>query len=195
MALRRWYVPDHPMTSGVYTRRSHGFTLLEVLVSLFVLSIGLLGVGKLMLGAVRSDDSAFMRTQATALAYEILDAMRANRPAAQSQGYDTTQSQFTTLSNPGVLCDNSPSGTACTDGDTLAQYDLWMWKQRMIGAAGSPGALPPTSLGSVTTTPGPNSQVVATITVQWDDSLAQQTFNPSGTPPVLDQTVTLTSIL
>ncbi len=184
-----------PMTSGEYLRRSDGFTLVEVLVSLVVLSIGMLGVGRLMMGAVRSDDSAFMRTQATALAYEILDAMRANRPTALSQGYDTTQSQFAALSDPGVACDSSPSGSACTDGATLAQYDLWMWKQRIVGTATAPAALPPGSLGSVSTAAGPNNQIVATITIQWDDSLAQQTFNASGVPPVLDQTVTLTSIL
>lgn len=183
------------MTYRPYTRRSEGFTLVEVLVSLLVLSMGLLGVCKLMLGAVRSDDSAFMRTQATALAYAILDAMRANRPTALSQGYDITQSQFGALTAPGALCDSGPTGSACTNGPTLAQYDLWMWRQRMIGTATSPGALPSASLGSVTTVTGANNQVVATITIQWDDSLAQQTFNTSGVPPTLSRAVTLTSIL
>jgi type IV pilus assembly protein PilV len=183
------------MTVGKYMRRCDGFTLVEVLVSLLVLSVGLLGVGKLMFGAIRSDDSAFMRTQATALAYQMLDAMRANRPTALSQGYDITQAQFGALTDPGVLCDSSPDGGACSSGQTLAQYDLWLWKQRMIGTAGAPGALPPTTLGSVSTATGANNQVVATITVQWDDSLAQQTFNTSGTAPTLDQTITLTSIL
>lgn len=183
------------MTHRAHRRRCEGFTLVEVLVSLLVLSIGLLGVGKLMFGAVRSDDSAFMRTQATALGYQILDAMRANRPGAMSQFYDTTQAQFTALSDPGVLCDSSSGGTACTNGQTLASYDLWAWKQRMIGTAAAPGALPPTSVGSVTTATGANNQVVATITIQWDDSLAQQTFNASGTAPTLTQTLTLTSVL
>ena len=69
--------------------RHQGFTLLEVLVALLVMSIGLLGIGKMMMLAARANDSAYMRTQATALAYTILDAMRANRQAAIAQGYDT----------------------------------------------------------------------------------------------------------
>lgn len=182
------------MTARKRIRRCGGFTLVEVLVSLLVLSVGLLGVGKLMFGAIRSDDSAFMRTQATALAYEMLDAMRANRSTALSQGYDTTPAQFAALSDPGVLCDSGPDGVVCSSGQTLAQYDLWSWKQRM-GAAGTPGALPPTTVGSVTTATGANNQVVATITVQWDDSLAQRSFNTSGVAPALNQAVTLTSVL
>jgi len=66
-----------------------GFTLLEVLIALLVLSIGLLGIGKLMMLSARANDSAYMRSQATALAYTMLDAMRANRQAAIVQGYDT----------------------------------------------------------------------------------------------------------
>src|SRR5690349_24146052 len=75
-------------------RPHEGFTLLEVLVALLVLSIGLLGIGKLMMLSARANDSAYMRSQATALAYTILDAMRANRQAAIVQGYDTAMGVF-----------------------------------------------------------------------------------------------------
>src|SRR5262249_19574555 len=68
-------------------RQQHGFTLVEALVALVVLSIGLLGVAKLVMGAVHADDSAYMRGQATQLAYELLDQMRANRPGATAGFY------------------------------------------------------------------------------------------------------------
>ena len=71
-------------------RRTRGFTLIEVLVSLVVLSVGLLGIGKLVLFSARANDSAYLRGQATEFAYEILDNMRANRAIAVTQGYDTT---------------------------------------------------------------------------------------------------------
>src|SRR5580698_9232543 len=85
------------------TRRTHhnGFTLLEVLVSLVVLSIGLLGIGKLMMFSSRANDSAYMRSQATALAYSILDDMRANEQDAINGLYNTGLGAY---GNPGFTC-------------------------------------------------------------------------------------------
>jgi type IV pilus assembly protein PilV len=60
-------------------RRSRGFTLIEALVALLALSIGLLGVAGLQLAGLRSNMSSAWRSQATYLAYDILDRMRANR--------------------------------------------------------------------------------------------------------------------
>src|ERR1700678_2054194 len=69
--------------------RERGFTLIEVMVSLVVLSIGLLGIGKLVLFSARANDSAYLRGQATEMAYEILDNMRGNGETAMQQGHDT----------------------------------------------------------------------------------------------------------
>src|SRR5580658_10907158 len=69
--------------------RHDGFTILEVLVSLVILSIGLLGTAKLMLYSSHANDSAYLRSQATDLAYEILDNMRANRQQALAGAYTT----------------------------------------------------------------------------------------------------------
>ena len=62
--------------------RLRGFTIVEVLVSLVILSIGLLGIGKLVLYSAHANDSAYMRSQATELAYAILDDMRSNEAGA-----------------------------------------------------------------------------------------------------------------
>jgi prepilin-type N-terminal cleavage/methylation domain-containing protein len=55
------------------TSRQSGFTLVEVLVSLVIFGVGMLGIGKLMLFASRANDSAYQRDQATALAYSMFD--------------------------------------------------------------------------------------------------------------------------
>jgi len=123
-----------PMTTCDTCRarpRGHGgFTLLEVLIALLVLSIGLLGIGKLMMLSARANDSAYMRSQATALGYTILDAMRANRATALVQGYDTAivvpAAQGCALAAPG-----------CT-GDLQASNDTFLWNQNL--AAALPGA-------------------------------------------------------
>ncbi|MFL6713216.1 MAG: type IV pilus modification protein PilV, partial [Sulfurifustis sp.] len=66
---------------------SQGFTLVEVLVTLVVLSIGLLGLAMLQLESLKHNTDAYFRTQATMLAYEIIDRMRANVDAARGGSY------------------------------------------------------------------------------------------------------------
>jgi type IV pilus assembly protein PilV len=159
---------------STFGKQQIGFTLVEVLVSVLVMSIGLLGVGKLVLFSSRANDSAYQRSQATQLAYAILDDMRANRQTALSQGYDVAAASAVT--NPGVTCDGvSP----CTTGTVLAQFDLFQWRTRLLAALG------PTGNGSVTTAAVPNAltgitSTTATITVQWDDTVARQSFGAAA---------------
>lgn len=54
-------------------------TLIEVLVTLVIMSVGLLGVAALQLTTVRNNYDAFVRSQAAVLASDMLDRMRANR--------------------------------------------------------------------------------------------------------------------
>lgn len=60
-------------------KRQRGTSLLEVLVSLVILSLGLLGYAGLQSVTVKNSHNAYLRTQATSLAYNVLDRMRANR--------------------------------------------------------------------------------------------------------------------
>ena len=70
-------------------RREGGFTLIEVLVAVLILSIGLLGLAALQTTSLRSNHSSLLRSQATLLSYEIVDRMRANRNVALGGEYDT----------------------------------------------------------------------------------------------------------
>ena len=55
-----------------------GFSLVEVLVAVVLLSIGLLGLAKLQFWGVRHTGSAYFRTQATQIANEMVERLRAN---------------------------------------------------------------------------------------------------------------------
>src|ERR1700722_14320550 len=112
------------------TSRSGGFTLIEVLVSLVVLSIGLLGTAKLMLVSSHANDSAYLRSQATELAYEILDNIRANQQQAIAGAYATTIAAAPT--DPGFTCIGAG---ACTP-DNLALYDIYQCQLRMKASSG-----------------------------------------------------------
>ena len=157
--------------------RARGFTLIEVMVSLVVLSVGLLGIGKLVLFSARANDSAYLRGQATAMAYEILDNMRANRATAIQHGYDSTLT--TVPASPGSCIASSCSNT------TLATYDLYQWKTRLAASL-------PSGEGAVVTAGTPST---ATITVQWDDAVAQSTFAGAPVGVAQPMTVVLETVL
>lgn len=59
-----------------------GATLIEVLVSILILSIGLLSIAALMLKGLNANSGAYYRTQATFNAYDMSDRLRANRQNA-----------------------------------------------------------------------------------------------------------------
>jgi len=166
-------------------RAAAGFTLLEVLVALVVLSIGLLGIGKLMLVASRANDSAYLRSQATALAYGMFDTLRSNRLTALAGAYNVNP--VSGVGAPGVNCET----TTCTAAQ-LAQYDLFKWQGALTAALG------PTGDGTITTTnvidPVTGSQqTMAVLTVQWNDQVAQQTIN--GLAAATNQVITLETML
>jgi type IV pilus assembly protein PilV len=173
---------------------ARGFTLVEVLVSLVILSIGLLGIAKLMLLSSHSNDSAYLRSQATDLAYQMLDYMRSNIAQAGSTGtppYAYTTLATTAATDPGFTC---VAAAACAN---LAAYDVYQWKLRLnanngVAPPGAPGALP-NGQGSVTAATAANGQTTVTIVVSWDDSVAQSTLNPGAAANT--QSVTLESVL
>lgn len=100
-----------------------GFTLIEVLVALLVLGIGLLGVAGLQSATLGMNHASYLRSQATVLAQDITDRMRANPRGtgngAYFQGTATETSSCTTT-------------TGCTTLE-MAQHDLWEW-QNLLAA-------------------------------------------------------------
>lgn len=130
------------------TSGQHGFTLIEVLISALILSIGLLGLAGLQSKALRYNTSAYMVTQATSLAYQIADRMRAN-PAG-----DYTLANLGS-SHSAASCQGAV--TACTPAQMVA-FDLNEWKRNLRAALNAgDGAIH-------------YSAPVYTITIVWDDN-------------------------
>jgi type IV pilus assembly protein PilV len=129
-------------------KKQTGFTLLEVLVAMLVLSIGLLGLAGLMASSMRNNQGAYHRTQATWLAYDALDRLRANRAGALSGSYGAASA----LGSPAACSTTAPTGT-------VAARDIGGWKNMIACAL-------PEGDGSIAV--GANNQI--TVTVQWNDS-------------------------
>ncbi|MBK6596509.1 MAG: type IV pilus modification protein PilV [Proteobacteria bacterium] len=104
-----------------------GFTLVEALIAVLVLSIGLLGVAGLQLSSLRGNSDAARRSQATFLAYDIADRMRANRDSALAGEYDIALA----------------TATPAAGGATLSQRDLNEWRTSIVATLPS-GATPAT---------------------------------------------------
>lgn len=125
-----------------------GFSLIEVLVALLVLSLGLLGLAALQATSLSFNTDAYTRTQATVFAYDILDKMRANATGVSNGNYDVTSdaaaatkiSTYNGCKASGSTCNCSGTST-CTTAN-LALYDLGTWYERMalaLPGSSSPG--------------------------------------------------------
>jgi type IV pilus assembly protein PilV len=111
--------------------RGKGFTLLEVLVALLVLSIGLLGLAGLQTFSLRNNHSAFLRSQAVSLAYDAIDRMRSNRADALNVG-----STFNTF------FDDTEATPDCSSNCTvvnMAQHQVGAWKNEVARLPGGKG--------------------------------------------------------
>ena len=150
-------------------RGAGGFTLLEVLIALVVLSVGLLGIAGMIVMSLKAGDSSYTRTQATDLAYDIIDRMRGNSLGAQNGNYNVTAPTLVAVPSPTCV----GSANTCTSAQ-LANYDEYLWQQNLA-------TLMPMGVGSVNVVQTGTSWV-ATVTIYWCDQRAQQALQPNQTP-------------
>ncbi len=131
-----------------------GMTLIEVLVSLLVLAIGLLGAAAIQINALKYTDSSTMASQASFIAYDMLDRIRAN-----VDGNATENGSANVLATYAL----ASLSAAPTSGTSARDQDLMDFKRNIEAFAG--------------TTAGANSRIlidrpVVTITIVWDETRA-----------------------
>lgn len=125
--------------------------MLETMIALFVLAVGLLGTSALQTTSMRSSTSSYQRSQATLVAYDLMDRLRSNRNQAMAGNYN-------------LLLTGSP---ATGDGAApLADDDLEDWFTTQV-------ALLPAGDAAVNCT----AAGVCTVTIQWDDSRVDENAN------------------
>jgi type IV pilus assembly protein PilV len=133
--------------------RSRGFTLVEALVALVVLSIGMLGIAALHVEGLRSGRTALTRTSAVTLAADMADRIRANR-----QGKAEYEAVVTSA-DTNAKC--KPAGAGCTSAE-LARHDKAAW----LGAIGN--ALPG-GTGTIDCADPAAVPATYTITITWSE--------------------------
>ncbi|MFO1259226.1 MAG: type IV pilus modification protein PilV [Gammaproteobacteria bacterium] len=118
--------------------KSTGFTLTEVLVSLVVLSIGLLGLASVQTESLKKNNDAYLSSLASTQAADIIDRMRSNYQQAKSGGYTTSSPTSAGQTNLGCLggIPNQPStqgtsqSSSCTE-QQMSLNDLYEWQANL----------------------------------------------------------------
>lgn len=133
-------------------RVHRGFTLVEALVALVVLSIGMLGIAALYVESLKAGRSAIYRTQAVNLAADMADRIRVN-PATDG----TVAAAYI-----GAGANNGCAGGTvdCTPAD-MAEHDVFLWRQVIQN-------LLPNGQGVIAYDAGPIPDQY-TITVSWSE--------------------------
>lgn len=112
--------PNH--RSAASLGRSRGFSMIELLVAVLVMGIGVLGITGLQMVSLQNNREALLRAEATALAYDMMDRIRANPLGAPlGAAYDN------------VDIDDAPAGGvdcvagACSAAN-MVTFDVSVWK-------------------------------------------------------------------
>lgn len=133
-------------------RRIRGMSLIEVMVSMLVLAVGLLGMAAMQSVALRGGQGSMESSQAIMQTTSIIEAIRANRPNAA--GYNIAK----TCAASGIT------------GSTLAANDLRAWltsMQSTIGSAAGDASVCGRVTNCLVGAPGG-----CEVTVFWDDTRA-----------------------
>lgn len=126
-------------------RKQFGFSMLEVLVTMIIVSFGLLGIAGIIANGLKNNQGSYARSQASWLANDIVDRMRANRAVAEG----ASTSPY-----------NLAIGTAAAVGTSVVAIDLTSWRSALAAAL-------PTGTGGVSLD---STSKKVTVTVQWDES-------------------------
>ncbi|AVS75235.1 type IV pilus modification protein PilV [Paracidovorax cattleyae] len=137
-SLRSW----RPAGDASPRHRESGFTLVEVLVSIVVLSFGILGLVGVQAFALQSTREARLQAQAANLAREMAEMMRGNNQIGIKS--DASLNPYlVSLQSPlapatAGYCLGVASSSACADGTAVARAELTDWLTRLDAAL--PGA-------------------------------------------------------
>jgi type IV pilus assembly protein PilV len=135
--------------------------MIEILITLVILSIGLLGIAGLQLTGLQSNRSAYYRSQATVIASDMIDRMRTNVDGVTANAYDNADTSKLP-SDPNCISTSNGCSAA-----SLANNDIREWGSDIT-------SLLPSGRGTITANAG-----IYTVTVNWVESNDTDNSNKS----------------
>jgi type IV pilus assembly protein PilV len=146
--------------------KNTGFTFIEVLIAVVLLAGGLLGLAALQATSLKNNQSAYNRSQATQLAYELADRIRANTAGLAVYTGAKGANPSTALVKPNCL-----TTTGCSAAD-MAENDLYEWNCAIAGGCeGDTRPITPTlpgGAGNTATITVPSAGIFK-ISIKWND--------------------------
>ena len=128
--------------------RQAGFTLLEVLIAVVVLSFGVLGMVGLQAASLQANRDARLQAAAARLGHELVDMMRGNKDVANQVTAAANPYLFDTNTGPYRAAPEDCYRMACTTTTSVAIYEVGEWLGRVVGTPSAigvpavPGELP-----------------------------------------------------
>jgi type IV pilus assembly protein PilV len=144
-----------------------GFTLLEVLIALLIFSFGLIGLAGLLTVSVRTNHSAYLRTQAIFLAQGMADRMRANATGLWAGNY-TLNSISTPPATPASAAAAAPASCAggCTPA-AIAARDMQVFQNQLVAFLPNSGAAIRCNAGAAGANPKAPFSNTCEIEISW----------------------------
>ncbi len=163
-------------------RRQQGFTLIEVMIAVLVVTVGLLGFAKMQALAISSTQVASSRSMIALQSASLAASMHGNRtywaggvaPAAFSTSGLTVTDATGVLSATPPVCRAAtlPSAPLCTPAQ-LAAYDLQLWATSMA-------SLFPAYTSAGTCTVSASTPINCTVTVSWTEKYVSSNQNTAS---------------
>lgn len=120
------------MKTPMTTRGQRGFSMIEAMVSVVILSFGLLAIAGFQVRVLASSAGANFGDQAARLAVDMAERIRANPYAAGRPG-NSYYAERSRWGAPGVKPSPDCNQASCTTWE-IGLYDIWSWKTAVANA-------------------------------------------------------------